>query len=356
MALHLSVLRRSSAAFALLLTTLCVHAQQSLPSAPKPQSGTVLGNVIDADNDLVPNATVVLTENNVAAERLEMRSDAAGHFEFHDVPPGTWTLHVTAPELRPFEEGKIVVHPGGYALVQGIVLNVAATHADVTVTMTTEQVAEQEMHDEEKQRVLAIFPNFNTSYVWNAAPLNARQKMHLSLRAVTDPAAFITAGIVAGSEQVNNTFPGYGDGASGFGKRYGAAYGDAFIGRMLGYAVFPAIFRQDPRYFYMGPGSPTKERAYHAIASGLLCRGNNGHTQINYSHLLGNFTAGYISSVYHPDQNNAVGLAARNTVIGIGGTAVVNLVREFVLKAVSTGVPKYGKGKPTAESSKELQP
>ncbi|MFC6645937.1 carboxypeptidase-like regulatory domain-containing protein [Granulicella cerasi] len=292
----------------LLLASVAAVSGQTpaLPSAPQPH-GIVEGDVIDVDNNLVPNAIAVLTDNSKVAEKIEAKADSAGHFEIKGVTPGTWTLRVFAPDLRPFEDGKVVMKPGDRVIEQGIVLAVASAHADVTVSMTVEQIAEQEMHDEEKQRVLAIFPNFNTSYVWNAAPLNARQKFHLSLKAVTDPAAFLTAGIVAGIEQGNNTFPEYGGDAAGFGKRYGAAYGDAFIGRMLGYAVFPAIFRQDPRYFYMGPGSSNKDRAVHAIASGLFCRGNSGHTQVNYSHLLGNFSAGVISRTYHPDSTNAWG-------------------------------------------------
>ena len=34
-------------------------------------------------------------------------------------------------------------------------------------------------------------------------------------------------GAVAGVQQANNDFKGYGQGAAGYGRRYGAAYGDA---------------------------------------------------------------------------------------------------------------------------------
>jgi hypothetical protein len=154
--------------------------------------------------------------------------------------------------------------------------------------------------------------------------------------------------VVAGIEQANNTFPDYGRGGEGYGKRYGAAYGDAFIGRTLGSAIFPSIFRQDPRYFYMGPASPTKARLKHALLAGLVARGDNGHWQPNYSHIAGNAAAGAVSTLYHPDANSAGELAADNALIGIAGGAFQGLLREFLWSHFTSRVPSYAQGKPAA--------
>lgn len=278
-------------------------------------------------------------------------SDSSGHFELRDLAPGTWSVKVSAPDLQSFQEPHIALKPGEHRELQGVILPVAEQHADVTVTVSIKEVAEQELHDQEQQRALAIFPNFNTSYVWNAAPLNAKQKFKLSFRSTLDPVGFITAGIVAGAEQVHGTYPDYGDGFPGYARRYGAAWGNQFIGHTIGYAILPSIFRQDPRYFYMGPGASNKKRAVHALLSGFLCRGNNGHTQFNISHVGGNFIAGYISRAYHPDSNDSLSLAVDNTLIGIAGQAGVDLVREFVLRHISSGTPKYGTGKPPAKKT-----
>ncbi len=84
--------------------------------------------------------------------------------------------------------------------------------------------------------------------IWDAAPLTSKLKFNLALRSSTDPVAFLLAGGVAGVEQAHNTFPGYGSGPGGYAKRYGAAYADNVIGRMIGSAILPSLFHQDPRY------------------------------------------------------------------------------------------------------------
>ena len=74
-------------------------------------------------------------------------------------------------------------------------------------------------------------------------------------------------GIFAAAEQWQNTFPGYGQGAQGYAKRYGAAYADEALSRMIGSAILPSLLHQDPRYFYRGTGSK-KTRALYAISAG----------------------------------------------------------------------------------------
>jgi hypothetical protein len=337
-------------------------AWAQMPEAPKPQAAEMFGDVIDSHDGLVPGAAIhaVLAshaapagslkagETTPAAETRDAVSDSAGHFELRGLTPGNWTLDVAAPGFRKFEARKLVLKPGDRHEVEGVVLVVAEQTADVTVTMTVEQVAEQEVHDEEHQRTLAIFPNYNTSYVWNAAPMTAKQKFKLSFHSTLDPISFATAAGVAGYQYGTNKYPEYGTGFSGFAEYYGAAWGTTFLGHTIGYAILPSLFHQDPRYFYMGTGTK-KERAVHAIASSVLCRGNSGHTEFNASHIVGNFLAGYLSKTYHPGSNDGIGLAVDNTLIGVVGQMGVNLVREFAVKRISRGTPEYGKGKPEGE-------
>jgi hypothetical protein len=315
----------------------------------------MFGDVIDSHDALVPGAKVRAFDIAHPADERTTTANDAGHWVLTGLTPGNWTVFVSYPQLTTFHAPKISLKPGEKQEVQGIVLTISPTTSDITVTMTVEQVAEQELKDQEKQRTLAIFPNFNTSYVWNAAPLTRKQKFRLSMRSTLDPVSFGTAAAVSGYQYASNKYPEYGTGAEGYAQYYGAAWGTIFIGHTIGYALLPSIFGQDPRYFYMGTGS-VKTRAIHAMASSVLARGDSGHTQFNYSHILGNFAAGYISKTYHPGTNKGFGLAIDNTLIGVGGQMGVNLVREFVLKRISSGTPKYGKGKPEQEKSDGLHP
>jgi len=198
--------------------------------------------------------------------------------------------------------------------------------------------------------VLGIFPNFYTSFVYDAAPLNTRQKFKLSLRSVTDPVAFIGPAITAGIETGRDTFPSWGQDGPSYAKRYAAAYGDELLTRMFSYSIYPAIFHQDPRYFYMGPTNKTSTRFWHAALSGIVTRADNGHLQPNYSHMLGSASAGAMSSVYHPASDSAGYLAALNFAIGLGTHGGQALIREFVLPRFTTHVPDYAKGK-TAQAT-----
>jgi hypothetical protein len=332
-------------------------ATTDLPNAPgfheqqttaQETTASISGDVTDVRGALVPGAEISLDEKGRTDQR-HATSDGEGHFLFPDLAPGSYTLVISSPGLETFQSQTIVLRAGEKYELPEIALPIASASTTVNVVMTQSQIADEEIKLETSQRIVGIFPNFYTAFLWNSAPLNTRQKFKLSLHATTDPIAFFTAGVVAGIEQANNTFPDYGSGFEGYGKRYGAAYGDAFIGRTLGSAVFPSIFRQDPRYFYMGPASPTKARLKHALLAGLVARGDNGRWQPNYSHIAGNAAAGAISTLYHPDANSAGELAADNALIGIAGGAFQGLLREFLWSHFTSKVPSYAKGKPASE-------
>ncbi len=203
------------------------------------------------------------------------------------------------------------------------------------VTLTQEQVAEDQIKVEEKQRLLGVFPNFYVSYNPNAVPLTAKQKFKLAWKATTDPVSFIVTGAVAGIEQADNAFSGYGQGAQGYAKRYGAAYADQVSGTFIGSAILPSLLKQDPRYFVKGTGS-TKSRVLYAMANAVICKGDNRHWQPNYSFIIGDLAAGGLSNLYYPAKNrNGAALTFENTAIVIGAGAIGNIFQEFFLRKLT---------------------
>ena len=224
-------------------------------------------------------------ENAAAHSRLTATTDASGIFTFTAVPPGTLTLNIVAIDFSSPAPRTIVAQPGQAIDLQEISLQLASVNSTVEAASLRE-IAEQQLRVEEKQRIFGVVPNFYASYVWNAAPLSPGQKFRLALRTSVDPFTFVAAGIAAGIEQAQNTYEQYGQGASGFAKRYGAAYADGVIGNMIGGAILPVVFHQDPRYFYKGTGS-ISSRALYAISTVFRARGDDGHWEPNYSNLLG---------------------------------------------------------------------
>jgi hypothetical protein len=272
-------------------------------------------------------------------------ADEWGKFIFSGLPAGTFRINVTSPGLATITSAAIVLTAGQSLQLPQTVLRVGTTHADVQVTASLEQVAEAQVQAQEKQRVLGIVPNFYSSYIWNAAPMTPKQKFGLALRSTIDPVTFVVAAGTAGLEQWRNTFPGYGSGAQGYFKRFGASYADYSIYTMIADAALPSLLKQDPRYFYLGKGS-TKSRAWYAISQTFVTRGDNGHTEVNWSHLLGSFATAGIANVYHAPQDRTASLTMRNAGIIIGGSVATNLIREFLLRKITSKVPDFAQGKP----------
>lgn len=306
----------------------------------------IKGVVSDMQGGLVPGAHVVISCSESQTTR-ETTADSQGFFSVVDLPAGTYSVTISSPGLQTYVVRDLHLKPGETYSLPEVSLPIARTSADVTVTLTTEQLAEEELHDELKQRVLGVLPNFYTSYQWDAAPLTARQKLKLSFRALTDPVTFASTGVTAGIQQANNTYPEFGGGPAGYWRRYGADYGDAVIGRMLGAVAFASLFHQDPRYFVMTNGSIPR-RAWHAVSSTFIQRGDNRHWQLGYARLLGDASAGLIASTYHPN-SNVGNLVLNDVVIELGDKAINNLVREFVLRHLAKNIPSYAKGKPPEE-------
>ncbi len=186
--------------------------------------------------------------------------------------------------------------------------------------------AEQQIQQQEHQRILGIIPNFNTSYVSNAAPLTPGQKFRLAFKSTIDPFTFLAAGLDAGYSQATDQFVGYGQGAEGYGKRLGASYADTFDGILLGNALFPVLLHEDPRYFRRGHGRFVK-RLFYAISTTIITRNDNGTWGPNYANVMGNLAAGGISNIYYPASDRGTELtferAASVTIEGSLGAIFV---------------------------------
>jgi hypothetical protein len=180
---------------------------------------------------------------------------------------------------------------------------------------------EREVKTQEKQRILTVMPNFNTVINGQGVALSKRQKTELAVHATFDPANFVGAFFLAGLSEVDDTNRGFGWGPGGYAKRVGANLADVFDGTMLAGAVYPILLHQDPRFFRKGTGT-IRSRVRHALLAAVICRGDNGHAQPNFSNVLGNFTAGLISNAYYPSDETGIRLSLVNsTVVTLEGAA-----------------------------------
>ena len=261
-----------------------------------------------------------------------------GAFAFYGVSPGKYLVKITAPGFASWKVEDVVMHAGENLLLPQILLGVESITSTVDA-ITQEDLAEQQISAEVKQRIIGVLPNFYVSYVPNAAPLTRKQKFKLAIKVTVDPVTFLTTGVTASIEQAQNDFSGYGDGFEGYAKRYGATYGTRVASTFFGAALLPSLLHQDPRYFYSGKGRIVT-RALYAISTVVICKGDNGHWQPNYSNVLGNLAAGGLSSLYYPDSDrHDAQVTVDNILIGVGTGAIGTLFQEFLLKHLTHGVP-----------------
>ncbi len=309
-------------------------------------TGSISGTVVDQSGAVIAGAHVKLTcTSEDQSQNQEVLSGDDGQFSFANIAPGPFQLTITSAGFESHTSSGIL-RSGEINVVPQILLAVATSISEIEVGLSQTEVAEEEVKVEEKQRVLGVLPNFYVSYIPNAVPLNSKQKFNLAWKTVVDPFTFVFVGGAAGVEQAQNHFRGYGQGAEGYGKRFGAGYADMVAATFIGSAILPSLLKQDPRYFYRGRGS-TPSRIVYAIANAVICKGDNGRWQANYSNILGNLAAGGISNLYYPAQDrNGVGLTFENAAIGIGETAVANLFQEFVIRNLTAKVPKNAPPKP----------
>ena len=210
---------------------------------------------------------------------------------------------------------------------------VASTPSSSASQTSAESVPEP--HEEiapatSKDRLFFGMPNFLT--LENGAqvpPLTAAQKFKVTARGAFDPFEYFWYGMQAGINQAHNSEPGYGQGASGYAKRYAASFADGTIENFMVSAVVPSILHQDPRYFQMGKGG-FWHRAGYAMSRIWVTRGDNGHSQFNFSEVGGAAGAAWMSTyLYHPVGDRTTGntISVWGTMLGYDTLTLV--VKEF---------------------------
>jgi hypothetical protein len=181
-----------------------------------------------------------------------------------------------------------------------------------------------------KDRLFFTLPNFLT--VENAGqipPLTTGQKFKVVARSSFDYVEFPWYGFLSGISQAENSEPGYGQGAAGYGKRYGAAFADGTIENFWTSAIFPSVLHQDPRFFQLGKGGFWHRTGY-AVSRIFVTRSDSGNSQFNTSEIVGSALAAGISTYsYHPHADRTLSNSLSVWGSQIGYDTITIVVKEF---------------------------
>ena len=288
---------------------------------------TLSGVVKDVGGTPVSGANVELTGPD--GNKRATVTDEDGEYEFAEVAAGRYAVSVKAEGLA---DGRVAVAvpSSGSVEVPEFALKLETVNSEVEA-VSQKELAEIQLKQEETQRVLGFIPNFYVAYDPNTVPLTQIQKFKLADRTVIDPVTIASVALGAGIDQALQTPVEWGQDWPGYGQRFGAVFAGTVVGVELSGAVFPAIFHQDPRYFFKGTGT-TGERVHWALKQALEQKGDNGKWQVGYSNMLGDVAASAVTVALYPHQNtNWGGTLAADFALNIAGQAFGNLMEEFVV-------------------------
>lgn len=325
--LLLKALLAQLSALAVLSSGHCALAQST---------SAIYGAVTDSTG--APMLGAVVTVKGSDGSSYTTVTDNTGSFQISSLRPGNYSVRISAAGFSDWTASKVTASMTSESKPLRAVMQVAPAVTSVTVGLPPQEIAQQQVKEELKQRVAGVIPNFFVTYEPHPAPLTPRQKFHLGLRTLLDPATFAAAGITAGIQQKNNGYYQYGQGTEGFAKRFGAEYATAATGVLMTSVIADSVLHQDPRYFYSGKGS-TAQRAWYAVKSAFRAKGDNGKWQPPYAGVIGYVAAAEIGQTYRPDPRTQYTLIGRTLLFRSVGLVGLNLFEEFVLKKLTTHTP-----------------
>jgi hypothetical protein len=193
----------------------------------------------------------------------------------------------------------------------------------------SKDLQKQEQTGTSNDRLFYALPNFLTVETKNVPPLSVREKFWVVTRGSFDPVLIPWYAFLSGISQAENSEPGYGQGAAGYGKRFGAYFADGTIENYMTGAVLPSLLRQDPRFYELGKGS-FLHRSSYAVSRIFVTRTDAGGQQFNFSEIVGSaISAGISTYSYHPKGDRNLPNAASVWGSQVGYDTLTYVVKEF---------------------------
>ena len=167
-----------------------------------------------------------------------------------------------------------------------------------------------------------------------ASPMTVREKVLGGM--ANSVSLFSAAGwlISAGWSHMLNDSPNYGTDSAAFGQRLGAAALRGATDGIFSQSLFAPLFHEDPRYYVLGAGHPFLKRAVYAGTRAIITRTDSGRKTPNYALFAGTAAGSALTVEYYPAKNTSFGEVAATFGGSIGGTALGNVVNEFIVDAL----------------------
>jgi len=158
--------------------------------------------------------------------------------------------------------------------------------------------------------------------------LKLKDKFTLFVQDSFDPVTFLATGFNAGLDQAQGTDSSYGQGAEGYGRRFGAEFAGQASSRFFKDFAYPWIFSEDPRYYRLAHGRAGR-RLLHAVEHAVVAHRDDGKRMFNFSEWLGTTSTVVLANTYRPDNKRGFAPAAQQVGYSILQDVGFDVLREF---------------------------
>lgn len=169
-----------------------------------------------------------------------------------------------------------------------------------------------------------FFPDLAAS----PGPLDTKEKLELFAGKSVAPSRLLTSAIGAGIGQARDSFPGFGQGMSGYGQRLGSSMATGVSTEFFGTFLFASLLRRDPRYFVSLHGGPWRRIGY-SVSRLAVTRTDSGTEGVNWPGMLGPLFAESLANSYLPVNEQTSSRTFRRYGIRLGFSASTNVVKEY---------------------------
>jgi hypothetical protein len=181
------------------------------------------------------------------------------------------------------------------------------------------------------ERIFGVIPGYQFVEKPEARlpPLTPKEKFVLFVKETSDPFTIFGAVMGASYSHVAQEDPMYGQGSRAFRQRLGAAYADVATQNFFADSLLATVFKEDPRYYRLGPKASIKKRIGYSMSRVAVCRTDAGVDRICYSSLLGTTMGIALSNAYYPRTDQTGSEMASRAATSFSAAALTNLLPEF---------------------------
>ena len=196
-------------------------------------------------------------------------------------------------------------------------------------------VAKQESQPQQRENFLhstivtlsrrsIVFPEIAT----DPNPLDPKKKFMLFVDQSIAPFHLVTSAAGAGIDQARDALPAYGQGMSGYGKRFGSSLATSTSNSFFGTFLLSSMLRRDPRYFVTMRGG-FKHRVAYALSRIVVTRTDDGRLGANWPGMIAPLMAEGLANSYLPGKEQTAGRTFQRYGLRIGLNTASNLLREY---------------------------